>query len=71
VFGGLSPNLDAAIIRAGEEKEVWKLAGAKNLALLMAPIPGIYFLVVGWSLFRHPFSCFVVMLVSLGCLGPY
>jgi hypothetical protein len=55
VFGGLSPNLDAAIRRAGEEKEVWKLARAKNLALLMAPIPGIYFLVVGWSLFRHPF----------------
>jgi hypothetical protein len=41
VFDGLSPNLDAAIRRAGEEKEIWELAGAKSLALLMALIPGI------------------------------
>jgi hypothetical protein len=41
VFDDLSPNLDAAIRRAREEKELWELAGAKSLSLLMAPIPGI------------------------------
>jgi hypothetical protein len=41
VFDGLSPNLETAIRRAKEERELWELAGAKSLALLTAPIPGV------------------------------
>ena len=41
VFDGLSPNLETAIRRAKEERELWELAGAKSLALLTAPIPVI------------------------------
>jgi hypothetical protein len=41
VFDGLFPNLETAIRRAKEEREMWELAGAKSLALLTAPIPVI------------------------------
>jgi hypothetical protein len=38
VFDGLSPNLETAIRRAEEEREMWELAGAKSLALLTTPM---------------------------------
>jgi hypothetical protein len=41
VFDGLSPNLETAIRRAEEEREMWELDVAKSLALLTAPIPEI------------------------------
>jgi hypothetical protein len=40
VFDKITPNVDAAI-RAEEERVLWEMAGAKNLSLLTAPIPGL------------------------------
>jgi hypothetical protein len=40
VFDKILPNLGAAI-RKAEERDLWVLAGAKNLDLLTAPIPGL------------------------------
>ena len=41
VFDKIKPNLEVAIRRAEEEIVLWKFAGAKYLALLTAPIPGV------------------------------
>jgi hypothetical protein len=35
--------LSPAIRKAKEERDLWVLAGAKNLDLLAAPIPGLFF----------------------------
>jgi hypothetical protein len=37
----ITPNVDASIRRAAEERELWAMAGAKSLSLLTAPIPGL------------------------------
>jgi uncharacterized membrane protein len=39
VFDKITPN--AAIRRAEEERVLWEMAGAKNLSLLIVPIPGL------------------------------
>lgn len=41
MFDKISPNLEADIRQAEEERELWELAGAKNLAILTVPIPGL------------------------------
>jgi hypothetical protein len=41
VFYGLSPCLNTAIKRTGEERDLWVLGGATNLDLLTTPIPGL------------------------------
>jgi hypothetical protein len=41
VFDKIKPNLEVAIRRAEEDIVLWKFAGAKHLALLTAPIPGV------------------------------
>jgi hypothetical protein len=40
VFDGDSPNLTKALILAGEERQMWKMAGARGLSFLMAPLLG-------------------------------
>jgi hypothetical protein len=37
----VTPSLEGAIRRAEEEIIIWKFAGAKHLALITAPIPGV------------------------------
>jgi hypothetical protein len=39
VFDKIPPNLEAAIKQVEEEGKLWKLAGAKNLALLTMRVP--------------------------------
>jgi hypothetical protein len=41
VFYRVKPNMEGVIRRAEEEIIVWKFAGAKHLALITAPIPGV------------------------------
>jgi hypothetical protein len=41
VFDKNPPNLGAALRKFEEEKDLWELAGARNLALLTCPIPGL------------------------------
>ena len=41
VFDRVTPSLEGAIRRAEEEIIIWKFAGAKHLALITAPIPGV------------------------------
>jgi hypothetical protein len=41
VFDRVKPSLEGAIRRAEEEIVVWKFAGAKHLALITSPIPGV------------------------------
>jgi hypothetical protein len=41
VFDRAMPSLEGAIRRAEEEIIIWNFAGAKHLALITAPIPGV------------------------------
>jgi hypothetical protein len=41
VFDRIKPSLEVAIRRAEEDIDLWTFAGAKHLALLTAPIPGV------------------------------
>jgi hypothetical protein len=41
VFDRFKPSLEGAIRRAEEEIDLCKFAGAKHLALITAPIPGV------------------------------
>jgi hypothetical protein len=36
-----SHNIEEAILKADQEKEMWSRAGARDLLLLTAPIPGL------------------------------
>jgi hypothetical protein len=35
------PNVDSAFRKVEEDMNLWEMAGAKSLSLLMAPIPGL------------------------------
>jgi hypothetical protein len=41
VFYRIKSSLEGAIRRAEEEIDLWKFAGAKHLALITTPIPGV------------------------------
>jgi hypothetical protein len=41
VFDRVTLSLEGAIRRADEEIIIWEFAGAKHLALITAPIPGV------------------------------
>jgi len=40
IFYGITPNLGGALTLAGEERQLWNLAGAKGLSSLTAPLFG-------------------------------
>jgi hypothetical protein len=40
VFYGITPNLGGALTLVGEERQLWNLAGAKDLSSLTAPLFG-------------------------------
>jgi hypothetical protein len=41
VFDKKSPNIEKAIHKADQEKDMWSRAGARDLLLLTAPITGL------------------------------
>ena len=41
IFEMLIPDVASAIRKTEEELELWEMAGAKNLSLLIVPIPGL------------------------------
>jgi hypothetical protein len=41
VFDKKSPNIEEAIRKADQEKDMWSCAGARDLLLLTAPITGL------------------------------
>jgi hypothetical protein len=68
VFKKFTPNLEVATRRAEEGREIWELAGAKNLALLSAPIPGLQQLIAFSVLIWTPMRIFVFGLCKRGFL---
>jgi hypothetical protein len=64
-FYGITPNLGGALTLAGEERQLWNLAGAKGLSSLTAP-----FLVVSLVLvFGRPLPFFRRECNSWVCVG--
>ena len=41
VFDGKAPSVAAALAHAGDECQIWELAGAKGISFLTAPLPGV------------------------------